>query len=133
MQALKKANRRSGESSVPFATQETDFTAEWPLRCLPFLPLPRLLKVRNVAKEATTRRKSKGKGKGGLHHASTTTPSTTKDFAYLTSLPAAFRSNFHEKFHKREICYPFSKGNLQKRFELQVRAYLRGMWGLQTL
>ena len=52
------------------------------------------------------KKRSKGKRKGA---SSSSTPSTAKDFAYLMSLPAAFRSNFHEKFHKREICFPFQK------------------------
>ena len=32
-----------------------------------------------------------------------------KDFDYLMKLPLEFRSNFHEKFHKNEICYGFQK------------------------
>ena len=34
---------------------------------------------------------------------------TTKDFDYLMKLPLEFRANFHEKFHKNEICYNFQK------------------------
>ena len=55
-------------------------------------------------RRGNNKRKSKGKGKGG---SSSSTPSTTKDFAYL--MPVNFRSNIHERFHKREICYPFQK------------------------
>ena len=32
-----------------------------------------------------------------------------KDFDYLMKLPLEFRANFHEKFHKNEICYGFQK------------------------
>ena len=42
---------------------------------------------------------SKGSGKG----------QASKDFDYLMKLPLEFRTNFHEKFHKNEICYGFQK------------------------
>ena len=42
---------------------------------------------------------AKGSGKG----------QASKDFDYLMKLPLEFRSNFHEKFHKNEICYKFQK------------------------
>ena len=42
---------------------------------------------------------AKGSGKG----------QSPKDFDYLMKLPLEFRANFHEKFHKNEICYGFQK------------------------
>ena len=42
---------------------------------------------------------AKGSGKG----------QSSKDFDYLMKLPLEFRANFHEKFHKNEICYKFQK------------------------
>ena len=42
---------------------------------------------------------SKGSGKG----------QASKDFDYLMKLPLEFRTNFHEKFHKNEICYNFQR------------------------
>ena len=45
----------------------------------------------------------KGSGKG----------LASKDFDYLMKLPLEFRSNFHEKFHKNEICYKFPEACLQ--------------------
>ena len=40
---------------------------------------------------------SKGEGQG------------TKDFDFIMKLPLEFRANFHEKFHRNEICYKFQK------------------------
>ena len=48
---------------------------------------------------------SKGSGKG----------QASKDFDYLMKLPLEFRTNFHEKFHKNEICYGFQKKKACKR------------------
>ena len=42
---------------------------------------------------------AKGSGKG----------QASKDFDYLMKLPLEFRANFHEKFHKNEICYSFHR------------------------
>ena len=42
---------------------------------------------------------TKGSGRG----------QASKDFDCLMKLPLEFRSNFHEKFHKNEICYKFQK------------------------
>ena len=53
--------------------------------------------------------KKKGKGKG-KSTSSSSAPSVTKDFAYLTKLPAKFRNNVHEKFHRWELCFDFQKG-----------------------
>ena len=51
-------------------------------------------------KEVVLRRfAAKGSGKG----------QASKDFDYLMKLPLEFRANFHEKFHKNEICYNFQR------------------------
>ena len=47
------------------------------------------------------RRRSKGQGKMNNH----------KGFEYLMKLPVEFRQNFHERFHKKEICYNFQKNS----------------------
>ena len=47
----------------------------------------------------TGRFAAKGSGKG----------QSPKDFDYLMKLPLEFRANFHEKFHKNEICFGFQK------------------------
>ena len=103
MQALKKR----GSPILERFGHETDVAVKWSLDACTSLRLPRLLKVRKEAKEAT---KSKGKGKSG---SSSKAPSTTKDFAYLMNLPVNFRSSFHERFHKREICFPFQNGTCE--------------------
>ena len=36
---------------------------------------------------------------------------SSNGFYYIMSLPTEFRANFHEKFHKREICFKFQKNN----------------------
>ena len=46
------------------------------------------------------RKRSKGQGKVG---------SGPKNFEYLMKLPVEFRENFHERFHKKEICFNFQK------------------------
>ena len=33
----------------------------------------------------------------------------SKDFDYLMRLPHEFRANFHEQFHKNEVCYNFQR------------------------
>ena len=48
------------------------------------------------------RRRSKGQGKVGSGH---------KSFEYLMKLPVEFRQNFHERFHKKEICFNFQKNS----------------------
>ena len=47
------------------------------------------------------RRSNKGQGKGS------STPSDQKNFESLMKLPVDFRKNFHEKYHKNEICFRF--------------------------
>ena len=46
------------------------------------------------------KKRSKGQGKVG---------SGTKNFEYLMKLPVEFGENFHERFHKKEICFNFQK------------------------
>ena len=52
-----------------------------------------------------------GKGNNNKRPASSSSqlPSGARNFDYLMSLPMEFRSNFHEKFHKNEICYNFQR------------------------
>ena len=50
-------------------------------------------------RSGTGRYAAKASGKG----------QASKDFDYLMKLPLEFRANFHEKFHKNEICYKFQK------------------------
>ena len=38
----------------------------------------------------------------------------TKSFDFLMKLPLEFRANFHEKFHKNEICYKFQKNRCNR-------------------
>ena len=38
----------------------------------------------------------------------------TKNFDFLVKLPLEFRANFHEKFHKNEICYKFQKNRCNR-------------------
>ena len=38
----------------------------------------------------------------------------TKDFDFIMKLPLEFRANFHEKFHKNEICYNFQKNRCNR-------------------
>ena len=45
-----------------------------------------------------------------------------KTFEYLMKLPVEFRQNFHERFHKKEIC--FNSEELVLPWELQVGAHL---------
>ena len=40
--------------------------------------------------------------------------SGTKNFDFIMKLPLEFRANFHEKFHKNEICYNFQKNNCKR-------------------
>ena len=54
---------------------------------------------------------SKG-GKGGKNQrkrSKGTGSSAPRTFEYLMKLPVAFRENFHERFHKKEICFNFQK------------------------
>ena len=38
----------------------------------------------------------------------------TKDFDFIMKLPHEFRANFHEKFHKNEICFKFQKNTCNR-------------------
>ena len=38
----------------------------------------------------------------------------TKDFDFIMKLPHEFRTNFHEKFHKNEICFKFQKNTCNR-------------------
>ena len=67
---------------------------------------------------------AKGSGKGQV----------AKDFDYLMKLPLEFRANFHEKFHKNEICYNFQRIRLQAfRWDMQVLACMCGLRRFQAL
>ena len=57
----------------------------------------RLNKRRGGAGRVSGKGQAKGEGQG------------TKDFDFLMKLLHEFRANFHEKFHKNEICYKFQK------------------------
>ena len=46
------------------------------------------------------RKRSKGQGTVGSQY---------KNFEYLMKLPFEFRVKFHERFHKKEICFNFQK------------------------
>ena len=54
---------------------------------------------KNKKRGGSTWISAKGSGKG----------QSPKDFDYLMKLPLEFRANFHEKFHKNEICYNFQR------------------------
>ena len=63
-------------------------------------------------KRGNKKRGLAGRALGGKSASSSMqSPAGTKDFDYLMKLPLEFRSNFHEKFHKNEICYNFQKHN----------------------
>ena len=51
------------------------------------------------------RRKAKGAGNSGAP----IQQSGNKDFNFIMKLPVAFRQNFHERFHRKEICCSFQK------------------------
>ena len=60
-----------------------------------------------VGTGGNNKKKGKGKGKSG---SPSSAPSGTKDVNYMTKLPVDFRSNSHERFHKKEFCCAFQKG-----------------------
>ena len=45
---------------------------------------------------------------------STQSPSGTKNFDFIMKFPLEFRAHFHEKFHKKVICYNFQKNNCRR-------------------
>ena len=53
--------------------------------------------------------KGKGKGKSSSSSQPASSSNQTKNFQYLMKLPIEFRSQFHERFHKREICFSFQR------------------------
>ena len=59
-------------------------------------------------RRVTNRRGGAGRalGKGQVSKDET---QASKDFDYLMRLSHEFRSNFHEKFHKNEVCYKFQR------------------------
>ena len=75
-------------------------------------------------KGSNNKKKVKGKGKSSSSFQPASSSNQTKNFQYLMKLPTEFRSQFHERFHKREICFLFPKGSVQELTELvQVCSY----------
>ena len=64
-----------------------------------------------VGKGGNNKKKGKGKGKSG---SSSSAPSGTRDFNCIMKLPVDFRSNFHERFHKKKALLCLSKRYVQK-------------------
>ena len=54
-------------------------------------------------------RMKRGKGQGKVGSSTSSQQSGPKNFEYLMKLPVEFRENFHEQFHKKEICFNFQK------------------------
>ena len=77
-----------------------------------FLALPGPSVAAQGAKGGKRNNKKKGNGKGKSSSSSQPSSSSnpTKNFQYLMKLPIDFRSQFHERFHKKEICFPFQRG-----------------------
>ena len=61
-------------------------------------------------------------------------PAGQKNFEYLMKLPVDFRKNFHEKFHKKEICFRFQSNtcNLSSE-ECKLSLFLCWLRWLETL
>ena len=56
----------------------------------------------------------------------------TKDFDFIMKLPLEFRANFHEKFHKNEICYKFQK-HACRADKCRFSHICVGVWRFQAL
>ena len=61
--------------------------------------------------------KKSRKGKGKSASSSSQPPAGIKNFDCIMKLPLEFRSNFHEKFDRKENCYRFQKNNCNLNIE----------------
>ena len=71
---------------------------------------PQMLALPAPSAPAQGQKGGKGRKRGGFGRYAAKSQAT-KNFDYLMKLPLEFRSNFHEKFHKNEICYKFQKNS----------------------
>ena len=100
---LEKARSRSPrrkQASIPGGTS---------MHALPAPSAP--VQGSKVGKGGNNKKKGTGKGKSG---SSSSAPSGTRDFNYIMKLPVDFRSNFHERFHKKRALLFLSKRYVQK-------------------
>ena len=61
-----------------------------------------------------SKNKRNRKERGNSASSSSQLPSGPRNFDYLMKLSMEFRSNFHEKFHKNEICYNFQRNRCNR-------------------
>ena len=71
---------------------------------------PQMLAFPAPSAPAQGQKGGKGRKRGGFGRYAAKSQAT-KNFDYLMKLPLEFRANFHEKFHKNEICYKFQKNS----------------------
>ena len=70
---------------------------------------PQMLALLAPSAPAQGQKGGKGRKRGGFGRYAAKSQAT--NFDYLMKLPLEFRANFHEKFHKNEICYKFQKNS----------------------
>ena len=121
---LEKARSRSPSRSTQ---KQASLGAGPSMLALP-APAPRPQGAEKGHTQTRRTRTSKGKGK------SSSTPGGQKKIEYLMKLPVDFRKNFHEKFHKKEICYRFQSNDLQSHCRaMHFFSHLRWLRRLETL
>ena len=102
---LEKARSRSPRSN----SQKQNALAGAPAMLALPSPSAPALRVPKGGKGKNNKKKGKGNGKSG---SSSSQSSGDKNFDFiLYRVPVEFRSNFHERFQKREICCAFQKNS----------------------
>ena len=101
LQALKKriSDLEKARSRSPRRNSQTQPALPGPAQLA--LPAPSGSSKGSKGGKGSKNQRRRGKGQGKMKN--------LKGFENLMKLPVEFRQNFHERFHKKEICYNFQK------------------------